>query len=56
MLTLAHDANYGRSRFEAAIEAGKSISDQAGKTLDFACQADGLTMNIKSLETSAAND
>ena len=56
VLTLADDANYAPTRFETAIEAGKSTRYQLaeGKSLEFACQ--GPTLNVKSLETSAAND
>ena len=56
VLTLADDAS-APSRFEAAIEAGKSTRYQIteGKALEFACQADGQAMDIKSLDTTAAN-
>jgi hypothetical protein len=58
VLTLADDANYAPTRFEAAIEAGKSTPYQLaeGKSLDFACQADARAMKINTLETFAAHD
>lgn len=57
VLTLADDANYAPTRFEAAIQAGTSTRyDMAqGKSLEFACQADGQTMRIDALETVATN-
>jgi hypothetical protein len=55
VLTLADDANYAPIRFETAIAAGKSTSYQLaeGKSLEFACQADGQAMKINALETFA---
>jgi hypothetical protein len=57
VLTLADDANYAPTRFETAIEAGKSTRYQLaeGKSLEFACQAGAQAMIVNPLETSAAN-
>jgi hypothetical protein len=57
VLTLADDANFAPTRVETAIAAGMSTSYQLaeGKSLEFACQADGQAMKINALETFAAN-
>ena len=56
VLTLADDGDYAPTRFEQAIEAGASTRYELaeGKSLEFACQADGQTIKIKALETFAA--
>ena len=58
VLTLADDANFAPTRVETAIAAGMSTRYQLaeGKSLEFACQADGQTMKINGLETFAANE
>ena len=58
VLTLADDANYAPTRFEAAIEAGKSTRYQLAeaKSLEFACQVGAQAMTINALETFAAHD
>lgn len=55
VLTLADDADFAPTRFEAVIEAGKSTRYHLaqGKSLKFACQADGQAMKINPLETFA---
>jgi hypothetical protein len=56
VLTLVDDASSVPSRFEATIEPGKSTQYPftVAKSLEFACQADGRTMDVKALETTAA--
>ena len=51
----SHDSRFVATRFEAAINAGKSTRFDAnvGKTLEFACQADTLAMTVKSVEQIA---
>ena len=58
VLTLADDANYAPTRFEAEIEGGKSTPYQLaeGKSLEFACQPDAQAMKINALQTYAAQD
>jgi predicted short-subunit dehydrogenase-like oxidoreductase (DUF2520 family) len=57
ILTVADDANYKPSRVETMIASGKSAQHvlSAGKSLSFACQSDGLAMDVSTLETTAAN-
>jgi len=57
ILTVADDANYKPSRVETMIASGKSAQHplSAGKSLSFACQSDGLTMDVSTQETTAAN-
>ena len=57
ILTLADDANFAPTRFEAAVEAGKSTRYQLadGKPIEFTCEADGQAMKINSLATFAKN-
>ena len=61
VLTVAEAANaddaskFVATRFEAAVNAGKAtrFDASAGKTLEFACQADTLAMTVKSVEQIA---
>lgn len=57
VLTTADEAHYAPSRFETAIEIGRSTRYQLadGKTLEFACRADAHELAVTSLETTAAN-
>jgi hypothetical protein len=57
VLTLAEDANFAPTRFEAAVEAGQSTRYQLvdDKSIQFTCQADGQAMKINSLQTFAKN-
>jgi hypothetical protein len=62
VLTVAEEpsgdvSNFEATRFEAAIEAGKSTRYQMaeGLSLEFTCQDQAQAMNIKSLETVAGN-
>ena len=51
----ADDANFAPTRSEAAIQPGKSTQYELseGTSLEFACQAGGLAMNVRSLEAVA---
>jgi hypothetical protein len=57
VVTAADEGHFAPSRFEAAIETGRSTRYQLaeGKTLEFACRADGQELAVTSLETTAAN-
>ena len=57
VLMSADEAHYAPSRFEAAIETGRSTRYQLaeGKLLEFACQADAQELAVTSFETTAAN-
>jgi hypothetical protein len=56
VLTFADDANFAPSRFETAIETGRSTRYQLnGKALEFACQANGQELAVTSLQATAAN-
>jgi hypothetical protein len=57
VVTAADEVAYAPSRFETAIETGRSTRYQLaeGKTLEFACRADAQELAVTSLETTAAN-
>ncbi len=57
VVTAADEGHFAPSRFEAAIETGRSTRYQLaeGKTLEFACRADAQELAVTSLETTAAN-
>jgi len=57
VVTATDEAHYAPSRFEAAIETGRSTRYQLaeGKTLEFACRAGAQELAVTSLETTAAN-
>lgn len=57
VLTLADEANFAPTRFEAAIETGRSTRYQLaeGKSLEFGCQTGGQEITVTSLETTAGN-
>ena len=57
VVTAADEDHYAPSRFETAIEPGRSTRYQfaEGKTLEFACRADAQELAVTSLKTTAAN-
>jgi hypothetical protein len=57
VLTMADEGNFAPTRFESAIETGRSTRYQfaEGKSLEFACQADGQELAVTSFETTVAN-
>jgi hypothetical protein len=57
VVTIADDAHYAPSRFEAAIESGRTSRYQLaeGKALEFACRAGAQELAVTSLETTAGN-
>lgn len=62
VLTLAEEPNWDdlsrfvATRFEAAISGGKAsrFHPAEGKTLEFECQADAQSMNVKAVDQFAA--
>jgi hypothetical protein len=56
VLTMAEDVSQP-TRFEVAIATGQSTHYELtqGKSLEFACQADGQAMEVNSLPTLAGN-
>ena len=57
VVTLADDANYEPTRFEAAIADGSSTHYQLaeGKSLEFGCRDHAQLMTVSTLEAIATN-
>jgi hypothetical protein len=57
VLTMADEGHFAPSRFEAAIETGRSTRYQLaeGKTLEFACRAGAQELAVTSLQATASN-
>jgi hypothetical protein len=56
VLTVADDASFVPSRFEATIKTGRSTRYLLnGKALRFACQSNGHELAVTTLQATAAN-
>ena len=57
VVTAADEVHYTPSRFETAIETGRSARYQLaeGTSLEFACRANAQELAVTSLKTTAAN-